>query len=89
MQKVLLALVAIVGIGTFSAPAVMAGPADGAAISKLRNSSDLTIEVREGCGAGRHKDSAGVCVRGCGEGWYYSHRSRHCVRGPRLVPQNG
>jgi len=87
MQKVLLALIAIIGIAALSALAAMAGPADGVAISKLRNPSDLIIEVREGCGAGRHKDSAGVCVRGCGEGYYYSHRSRHCVVGPK--PERG
>ena len=85
MRNTLLALIAAAGLGLVGVSGAVAVPASGPSLEALSQSSDL-IQVRQGCGRGHSRDASGHCVRGCGEGWHYSHRSRHCVSGPRMVP---
>ena len=85
MQKTLLALIAAAGLGLVGVSGAIGAPTGGLSLGTLNQSTDV-IQVRQGCGRGYHRE-AGRCVRGCGEGWHYSHRSRHCVFGPRNIPE--
>jgi len=87
MQKTLLALIAAAGLGLVSVSGAIGAPTGGLSLETLDQSTDV-IQVRQGCGRGQHRE-AGHCVRGCGEGWHYSHRSRHCVIGPRQERDGG
>jgi len=85
MKKTMLALIAAAGLGLVGASGAMGAPTSGLSLGTLDQSSNV-IQVRQGCGRGSHRE-AGRCVRGSGEGWHYSHRSRHCVVGPRNIPE--
>ena len=85
MRRIVLALLATAAFGLVGASSALAAPVNGAAVAQLGLEVDGVIQVRDGCGRNAHREG-GHCVRGCGEGWYFSPRRRHCIHGERPVP---
>jgi hypothetical protein len=77
MRKTALATLVGVGFGLAGACGASAAPANGAAISELGHLADHVIQVREGCGRGRHRN-LGHCVPGCGLGWFQPYPQAAC-----------
>jgi hypothetical protein len=86
MQKTVLALIAVAGLGFAVAPGALAAPAVGSAIAELGYRTGAVIQIRGGCGRASHRNSEGECRPGCGRGWHYSNHQGHCVSGPRGTP---
>jgi len=85
MRRTLLALIAVGGLGLVGVSGAMGAPTGGLSLGAVDQSTDV-IQVRQGCGRASHREG-GQCVRGCGDGWHYSPRYRHCIRGARQIPE--
>ena len=71
------AMMVATGLGLFAASGASAAPANGAAIAELGQRTDPVIQIREGCGRGRHRN-LGHCVPGCGPGWFQPYPQAPC-----------
>jgi hypothetical protein len=85
MRRTTLALLATAAFGLMGAAGAVAAPFNGAAITQLGHQADGIIQIRQGCGRNAHREG-GHCVRGCGEGYWFSPRRRHCIAGAKPVP---
>jgi hypothetical protein len=77
MRKTALATLVAAGFGLAGACGASAAPANGAAIAELGHLADHVMQVREGCGLGRHR-RLGHCVPGCGFGWFQPYPQAAC-----------
>jgi len=89
MRRIALVFLAPAAFALLGASGAAAGPVNGAAIAPLAQQTNGVIQVRDRCGRNAHKDASGRCVRGCGEGWYFSPRRRHCVIAGEKAPPGG
>jgi hypothetical protein len=87
MQKTMLALIAVAGLGLVGVSGVMAAPTAGLSLRAAFGHSSDAMQVRNGCGRGRHREGR-QCVQGCGPGWHFSSRYNDCQTGRRL-PKDG
>ena len=71
------AMLVATGFGLAAASGASAAPANGSAIAELGQRTDPVIQVREGCGRGRHRNF-GRCVPGCGSGWFQPYPDAVC-----------
>jgi hypothetical protein len=73
--------------GLGAASGASAAPANGSAIAESGQRIDPVIQIREGCGRGRHRN-LGHCVPGCGFGWFqpYPEMIRLPSHNPRTNP---
>ena len=72
-----LAMLVATGFGLGAASGASAAPANGSAVAELGQRIDPVIQVREGCGRGRHRNF-GQCVPGCGPGWFQPYPDALC-----------
>jgi hypothetical protein len=63
MWSSVLAMVVAIGFGFVTASGVSAAPANGSALVELAHRTNAVIQVRDGCGRGRHRNM-GHCVPG-------------------------
>jgi hypothetical protein len=50
------AMIVVTGLGLVAASSVSAAPVNGGAIAELGQRTDPVIQIREGCGRGRHRN---------------------------------
>jgi hypothetical protein len=71
------AMLVATGFGLGAASGASAAPANGSAIAESGQRIDPVIQIRQGCGLGRHRN-LGHCVPGCGFGWFQPYPDAAC-----------
>jgi hypothetical protein len=77
MWSTALSVLVATGFGLVAASGATAAPANGSAIAEVAHRTDAVIQIRDGCGRGRHRNM-GHCVPGCGPGWFQPYPQAPC-----------